>query len=78
MPDNKLIENVTNVMLGRRMLSVLFRKSHKGMPLVVVNGFPDQDEAVTPNGLRDLAEILYQIARDAEREVPASAYYWGN
>lgn len=43
-----------------------FRKSGTGKPLIVLEGFPQHNEAVTPDRLRDLAECLYQIARSAE------------
>lgn len=65
---NKTIANMLNVHPEHSEIKAEFRKTEHGKPLVVVTGLPEQNEALTPDRVRLLAERLYQIAATAERE----------
>ena len=55
-----------NVSMGPAELQAGFRKSGNGTTLVVFEGMPQMNEALTVERVRDLAEALYQVARFAE------------
>lgn len=59
-------KSTTFVTTAPAALEAAFTKSSLGKPLVVFSGFPQENEAITPDRIRDLAESLYQIARFAE------------
>lgn len=56
----------TLVNLGHINLDAGFRKTESGKTLVVFEGFPQPNEGLSPDRIRDLAEALYQIARLSE------------
>lgn len=55
-----------NINVAPANLEAGFRKSGSGKTLVCFDGFPQHNEALTADRVRDLAEALYQIARFAE------------
>lgn len=63
-----MAKSTTIVTTAPAALVAEFRKSGLGKPLVVFSGLPQENEGITPDRIRNLAELLMEVANFAELE----------